>query len=164
MKIKWFTTLILAALSVGSAQAGSFNGSVMGPEGDSFNFIVPYQSAYYYFLDFTISKTSSLKATAIANNLSSADLVNNEVDFYNYDSGEYLGYFTFGTIATPVYFNNLAAGHYAYEIFGENTGNQIGRVSFSSTYASAVPEPSTYTLLLAGLGLIGFTLRRRRIL
>ncbi|HQY23214.1 MAG TPA: FxDxF family PEP-CTERM protein, partial [Gammaproteobacteria bacterium] len=28
---------------------------------------------------------------------------------------------------------------------------------------SAVPEPETYAMLLAGLGLIGFSIRRRRM-
>ena len=39
-----------------------------------------------------------------------------------------------------------------------------GTVSFgySYTFATAVPEPETYAMLLAGLGLMGFVIRRRR--
>ena len=33
---------------------------------------------------------------------------------------------------------------------------------FSFTNVSAVPEPETYAMLLVGLGLVGFTLRRRK--
>lgn len=36
-------------------------------------------------------------------------------------------------------------------------------VSFGYEYIMAVPEPETYAMLLAGLGLIGFSVRRRRM-
>jgi len=39
--------------------------------------------------------------------------------------------------------------------FGDNTGSILVNVN-------AVPEPETYAMLLAGLGLIGFMSRRRR--
>lgn len=44
---------------------------------------------------------------------------------------------------------------------GNDHGLAIDNVSFSVT-AAAVPEPSTYALLLAGIGAIGFIARRRR--
>jgi hypothetical protein len=43
--------------------------------------------------------------------------------------------------------------------FGNDHGLAIDNVSFSVT---AVPEPGTYALLLAGLGVVGFLARRRR--
>ncbi|MDP3279668.1 MAG: FxDxF family PEP-CTERM protein, partial [Nitrosomonas sp.] len=36
-------------------------------------------------------------------------------------------------------------------------------VTFGYEYIMAVPEPETYAMLLAGLGLIGFSARRRRV-
>ena len=44
---------------------------------------------------------------------------------------------------------------------GNDHGLAIDNVSFSVT-AAAVPEPSTYAMLLAGLGAVGFIARRRR--
>ena len=39
-----------------------------------------------------------------------------------------------------------------------NAGILLDNVAFS---AAPVPEPSTYAMLLAGLGLVGFAVRRR---
>jgi hypothetical protein len=35
-------------------------------------------------------------------------------------------------------------------------------LAFTLSSVSAVPEPETYTMLLAGLGLIGATVKRRK--
>jgi len=45
---------------------------------------------------------------------------------------------------------------------GNDHGLAIDNFSLSATAVAAVPEPETYAMLLAGLGLIGFAARRRR--
>jgi len=47
--------------------------------------------------------------------------------------------------------------------WAQNGGNPTGlRVEFTSSSVTAVPEPETYAMLLAGLGLVGFMARRRK--
>lgn len=56
--------------------------------------------------------------------------------------------------------NPLAAGHYQvnFKYTGKpQTGSYLGGIT-----VAAVPEPETYALMLAGLGLIGFSARRRK--
>ncbi|MDP1573390.1 MAG: FxDxF family PEP-CTERM protein [Coxiellaceae bacterium] len=38
----------------------------------------------------------------------------------------------------------------------------FGAVTMDTNLVSAVPEPETYAMLLAGLGLLGFMARRRK--
>ena len=55
----------------------------------------------------------------------------------------------------------LPNGQYHLDISG-----QFGPATTTASYAvalSAVPEPETYAMLLAGLGLVGFSVRRRKV-
>ena len=47
--------------------------------------------------------------------------------------------------------------------FGQARGNPAGlRVEFVDSSVAAVPEPATWALMLAGFGMTGFAMRRRR--
>ncbi|WP_292995713.1 PEP-CTERM sorting domain-containing protein [Nitrosomonas sp.] len=63
-----------------------------------------------------------------------------------------------------------APGSYGFSDSSINLAYDLGTianhhsVTFGYEYIMAVPEPETYVMLLAGLGLIGFSARRRRII
>jgi hypothetical protein len=54
-------------------------------------------------------------------------------------------------------FKGLSAGTYALTFLGSGTGGYGGFYT-----VTAVPEPETYAMMLAGLGAIGFVAARRR--
>lgn len=91
---------------------------------------------------------------------------------------------TFGALGTLVdgttlTFSEAASGVYAFRLLGDYSANssfltllnathingQGATYAFDGTYTTvlaAVPEPSTYAMLFAGLGLMGLVARRRR--
>ncbi|MBA5687597.1 FxDxF family PEP-CTERM protein [Rugamonas apoptosis] len=56
----------------------------------------------------------------------------------------------------------LAAGNYTLEVDGYVASANGGSYSGNIAVAAAVPEPETYGMLLAGLGLLGVLARRRK--
>jgi PEP-CTERM motif len=69
-------------------------------------------------------------------------------------------YAEFDGTNTTVFLGTLLTGAYHLDMYG-TLGANIGQYSVS-LQAMPVPEPSTYALLLAGLGAVGFVARRRR--
>lgn len=55
----------------------------------------------------------------------------------------------------------LSAGSYYYSVFGFAPSVAAYSINSAAT-AVPVPEPETYAMLLAGLGVVGFVARRRR--
>lgn len=63
--------------------------------------------------------------------------------------------------APTVHTVSLAAGNYYYSVFGVANGTAAYSIN-SAASAAPVPEPETYALLAAGLGMVGFIASRRR--
>lgn len=67
--------------------------------------------------------------------------------------------------ATTVVLNpvSLLAGTYTLQIRGTVSGSSGGSYAGVLNIAQPVPEPESYAMLLAGLGIMGFTARRRKV-
>jgi hypothetical protein len=115
---------------------------------------------------FSIPGTSTVSSTTVANNLLSVLNIENGMVSLFAEAGAtdtLIGTYSFnGTTGSTWHsFDSLGAGDYYYQITGNATGSQGGFYSITST-VQAVPEPETYALLLAGLGIMGSLYRRRK--
>jgi hypothetical protein len=63
---------------------------------------------------------------------------------------------------TDISLSKIAAGNYYAVITGRANGVAGGEYAGAFS-VSAVPEASTWVMLLAGLGLLGYTTSRRRV-
>lgn len=73
--------------------------------------------------------------------------------------------FSSGTWFSELFYTPLSAAptEYKFSVFGnKNAGSAGYGGNISLEQVSAVPEPETYALLAAGLGLMGFVARRRK--
>ncbi len=166
------SALIAASLFAGaSANAATtlvFNGNsagftvTYGPDvktfSDDFLFSVPSLSSGNPFGTVTVSKTrvglSGKVPTIIGTNAS----------FFQVESNGSHTALTTEYDGEDFYMNSLLpTGQYGFNFSGKIKDDKVGG-TYSGTLTlnvSPVPEPETYALLLAGLGLLAFTARRK---
>jgi hypothetical protein len=58
--------------------------------------------------------------------------------------------------------NNLVAGNYYLQVSGNLVSDQAASFGGAVSLAAPVPEPETYGMMLAGLGVLGYLARRRK--
>ena len=85
-----------------------------------------------------------------------ADLIRFQADISADEGNPFSGLYLVKTDATDYALSNSAIGYFQAGEEGQQITGQ-----FIAGYVAAVPEPETYALMLAGLGLIGFSARRR---
>jgi hypothetical protein len=144
----------------GNHDAGELGGTLFFGTGSNFPFDFVYT--------FSLAAPHSLLAVGVTNDAPGVfDISGAQAQLYasngnaNYNDDTLVSGFNFDSTAIVNLFNSLAAGDYYYRVTGMVTGPQGGSYLLSSSL-QPIPEPGTWALLAAGLGVIGFMAKRRR--
>lgn len=158
---------LVVALATGAAQAETFTQAAPLTTTPSVHVFQPTAGSFSDTYNFSISSASLLSSSA--NNLPLSLSFFNVLDVAGltvnvWDNHHPNGWTNFGNFAgnnSTYTFNLPSAGDYHLDITGTATGLAGGVYSVSIS-AAPVPEPETYAMLLAGLGLMGAITRRRK--
>jgi hypothetical protein len=165
MKFKIIVAAV-AAFTALSSQAASTNWGVHDtPQETGGNLVAAgsFFDSYSFSLGGAASVTSSV--------LSFGNIVGGTYGLWSYGTdGVFgttddtnVGLWTLSSFAAPVsHTAALTAGSYYYTVSGFATAGSTPYAIASSAVAAPVPEPETYALLGAGLGIVGFVASRRR--
>jgi hypothetical protein len=143
---------------------GSYSGNVMSVPPSAYPMLTFESGSYTFVAGVDGSAGSFLDVNAGADSLS-GNFVSGAAEFlsaYGFYHGHGTSAFTGGTGAYAG-----TSGDSEYEFFSRGTGifveNGFDFQEVVVSRVALVPEPETYALLPAGLGLVAFALRRRRL-
>jgi hypothetical protein len=160
------TNKILAAIVIATAGISSSFAAELGTltpaTGTTFigasNSSSVFDNVFNFHLDTDYSATALITSTTIYDNLTGP------LALFGY--GGTLDGVAFSSLAggTGSITRNLSAGNHSIHISGNLTSgsNMSYGGGLTLTAVAAVPEPETYAMLLAGLGVIGAIARRRK--
>lgn len=165
MKLKSLVAALAVAVS-GGAFAADVNHVIASPlgDGDSFTSADTVSSGAFVTYSFTLAGLSNLDGLF-------SSFVNSKGVYAALSGYPTL---TFGSTTLfdnysssgEFHFSDLAAGDYVLSFGTNNIGGWSKNATFVTygevTAVSAVPEPETYAMILAGLGIVGFMSRRRK--
>jgi len=151
-----------ATTNLGAVSASvptSFGGFASGSFSDIFTFSLPANSGSgYSVVNFPLtipSGTFNVLLTGLGLFSNPDGIVGNTDDSYvTAASGN--------SNALSFSFANTPAGNYYLQVFGVTTGS-LGGIYTGAISITPVPEPETFAMLLAGLGVMGAIARRRKI-
>ncbi|MGO9443584.1 MAG: FxDxF family PEP-CTERM protein [Thiobacillaceae bacterium] len=163
---------VTAFLALGSGVAGATNvvtdvGALESYANDTYigliSHVPPSDPRGTAFTDYFNFYTSSSNASSVATTLTLSNILEINglaVSLYNGTGSGSVGSLVAGPVGSGVTISAslTADAPYTLEVSGTTAGPSGGSYS---TAISAVPETNTWTLMLAGLGLVGLRMRRR---
>ena len=167
LKLKsWVLALGFVLVSV-SAQAAVTKtadlDATAGSELYQFDSVGAVASSFSDYLSVSFEGTRDLVAGINATSTKSISF--STFDLLAADMSTVLATGTFGNFGPRLALGGLSslntAGEYFIHIAGISSG--VGSYNGTISLVSPVPEPETYGMLLAGLGMIGFVARRRKM-
>ena len=142
-------------------------------EMDAFTYTLPGPVSFYNVYTFAVGGLSDILSAAVSLdapptfNIEGGSvtlyLSDGDVNFVGDAGDTSQGSFAFDSTSANTTFGAIGGGNYFYLVAGAITGTSGGSYLLSSAL-TAVPEPGTYALLFAGLGVMGFVARRRRVI
>jgi hypothetical protein len=135
-------------LDVSSGSAGFFNTPSAGGFSDSYEFLIGTPATLTGIITSVVNGGQNIDFTGITLTGPSGLF-----SFAKISSDPFEAW----TISTPL----LSVGNYTLTLLGTNSA-AIGTYSGDIALSAAVPEPSSYALMLAGVGVVGFVVMRRR--
>jgi hypothetical protein len=161
--MKFSTVAAAAALAVGSVGAFATTTSIDVSSGSAGFFNTPPAGGFSDTFNFTLSTAATFTGivTSVVNG-------GQDVDLSSVTLSGPSGLFSFAQINSDPFeiwtlptTTLLTPGSYSLTVLGVNSA-AIGTYSGDIALSAAVPEPSSYALMLAGAGVIGFVAVRRR--
>ncbi|CAN5281207.1 hypothetical protein BH11PSE9_BH11PSE9_29720 [soil metagenome] len=161
-------TRLAAALAVATASFGAQATDYSFDAHDPYeaSFLIPFAGVVSggLFSDkyaFALVDTEMVSSTVVSNNLSPFfSITQGSYSIFDFASSSTVASFAYdGATGSTSHSVTLGPGLYAY-VVGGVTG-PAGYYSLTSTI-TPVPEPTTLAMLFAGLGVIGFLIKRRQ--
>jgi len=164
-------TALTLALSLGFVAAASATntdlGLVVAPQ--KFSDVVYVNSEFFDTYSFSINQPTFSSGAVTSLQMSSVWGINNlQATLYSGIYGDNINDTVLNVLSgsdiTKAGSGTYTAGNYYFTVSGVGTegATKAGAYSFAVVTSLPVPEPETYAMLLAGLGLMGTIARRRK--
>ncbi|MEJ6000462.1 FxDxF family PEP-CTERM protein [Paucibacter soli] len=162
MELKQVMAALAVAMAGMSAHAGGGAWAQHDPIELGFGSAIGAGSLLSDVWSFSLASSGNLVAVGVSNDGGVFNLTGGMVELYKVGNAVALDSFQFDQAAVNHAFGTLTAGNYYYKVTASVAAGALAGTYQLNSSLAPVPEPETYAMLLAGLGVVGFLARRRQ--